>query len=93
MIYTDNESYKDANAKALGEAEASLNYVNAPKASDDADTVSVRADTDFGAAAMSKSGNCFYMYMENSGKTLYGTSKSGKCEGNQAKKYAKNTEY
>lgn len=93
VIYTDNESYKDANAKTLGEAESSISYVNAPKVSDEADTVSVKADTSFGAAAMSKSGNCFYMYMQDTGKTLYGTSKTAKCEGNQAKKYAKNSEY
>jgi type IV pilus assembly protein PilA len=93
VVYTDNESYKDSNAKALKAAEASVNYVNSPKASADPDTVSVSAGTDFGAAAKSKAGSCFYTYSQNSGKTLYGSSDKAKCSGDQAKKYAKSSDY
>jgi type IV pilus assembly protein PilA len=93
VIYTDNESYKDANAKALAQAEGSISYLDSPKSSGGADTVSVSAKDPFGAAAKSQSGNCFYVLAQANGKTLYGSSKAGKCTGDEAAKYAKSTKF
>jgi type IV pilus assembly protein PilA len=93
VIYTDDETYSAANAKALGAAEGSLTFVDSPKASSGSDAVSVSPKTTFGAAAKSASGNCFYVVAQPSGKTLYGDSKAGKCTGDEAAKYAKSTTF
>lgn len=93
VIYTDSSTYDDANAKALAATEPSLKYVNAPKASGDAKTVSVRAKGDWGGATMSESGNCFFVLIKKTGQTTYGSSNKAKCAGDQAAKYAKNTEW
>jgi type IV pilus assembly protein PilA len=93
VIYTDGESYKGADAKALAQAEGSISYVDSPKSSGGADTVSVVAKDPFGAAAKSQSGNCFYVLAQPNGKTLYGSSKAGKCTGDEAVKYAKSSKF
>jgi type IV pilus assembly protein PilA len=93
VIYTDSESYKSANAKALGQAEGSIGYVDSPKSSASADSVSVSAKDPFGAAAKSQSGSCFYVLAQPNGKTMYGSSKAGSCTGDEAVKYAKSTKF
>lgn len=87
-IYTDSSTYDTANAKGLAVAEPAISYVDAPKASADAKTVSVRAKGDWGGAAMSQSGKCFFVLIKSNGQTTYGSDDKAKCVGDQAAKYA-----
>ena len=62
-IYTDNQSYASATDAALDTVEPSLNHVGDGTDSTDFKEVSVdgTAGTAFFAAALSKSGTCFYI--------------------------------
>ena len=88
MIYTDNETFTAADATALATAEGSLTFVPAATASAKNDMVSVDAQTNWGAAAKSQSGNCFYVLSTSAGKVTYGASKAGQCTGDKAATYA-----
>ncbi|MEZ5242224.1 MAG: prepilin-type N-terminal cleavage/methylation domain-containing protein [Microthrixaceae bacterium] len=92
-IYTDSSSYDDANSKALAVAEPSIKFVDAPKTSNGSNTVSVRAKGDWGGAALSESGKCFFVLVKASGQTTYGSNDKAKCAGDQAAKYAKDTQW
>lgn len=93
VVYTDNETYKAATATALTQAEGSLSFVNAPSTSSGSDTVSVSAKEQFGAAAKSASGTCFFVLAQPNGKTRYGSSKTAKCSGDQAANVARNPKF
>ncbi len=93
VIYTDNNSYDDADAEAMAKAETSLDFVESPKKSDDPKVVSVSADGTWGAAAESTSGNCFYVVISPTGKANYGSSKDGDCDGAEATKNATGSEW
>ena len=61
-IYTDSSDYTTANETALGLVEPSLQFVATGTDSDDPKIVSVEGAGDtFYAAAMSKTGTCFYI--------------------------------
>lgn len=92
-IYTDSSTYDDANAKALATAEPSIKFVDAPKTSTSSTTVSVRAKGDWGGAALSESGECFFVLIKATGQTTYGSDKKAKCAGDQAAKYAKDPKW
>jgi type IV pilus assembly protein PilA len=72
VVYTDNETYGSADAKTLATNESSLDFVNSPEASKNDKTVSVSANTEWGAATLSSSGSCFFVVASANGKTLYG---------------------
>ena len=62
-IYSDTADYTDADATALADVEPSLTFNAAGTASADPKVVSINAAsvTTFYAAAMSKTGTCFYI--------------------------------
>jgi type IV pilus assembly protein PilA len=80
--FTDNDTYNDVttpcNAAALTSIETSLTFVNSGTESTDPGTISVVLNTaggvdEWGAAAYSKSGTCFYILDDSSTGTTYGS--------------------
>jgi type IV pilus assembly protein PilA len=89
-IYTDTSDYTKADATALGKAEPSLTYIAVGTASTDPKSVSVNPATTstFYAAAMSKSGTCYYIKDDLSstgtGTSYSSTSTAADCTGTKA---------
>ena len=82
-IYTDNSSYSTATAANLPGIEPSLTY-SADVASTGAKNVSVLPeDTVWSAAALSKSGKCFWITENTNTGTKFGTGDT--CTGTAAK--------
>ena len=87
VVFTDNGDLGDADDTALATAEPTYTWVGGTTASADDQTVSVSANTagtEWGAAAESDSGVCFYVRVSSSGPTQYGSSKTSPCTGAQA---------
>lgn len=87
IVYVDNGTYRDANTGNLAIAEPGYTWRGANSASRDQDEVSVSATRDgseWGAATLSDSGECFYIRLRSNGSTLYGGSDSAPCTGAQA---------
>ena len=81
-IYTDTSSYSGATAAALPAVEPSLTYSD-NVASTGAKNVSVLAsDTVWSAAALSKSGKCFWIKEDTNAGTKFGTGAT--CTGTAA---------
>jgi type IV pilus assembly protein PilA len=65
--FTDDDSYQNCDAAALGQIETALAFVDGNVTSPDPSTISVTVDdntdplTVIGLAGYSKSGNCFYL--------------------------------
>ncbi len=96
VVYTDDSDFTDANVRALRAAEPGFTWINGNAASTDEKRVSVAArsnGTEWGAAAMSDSGTCFYIRLREAGTTLYGSSSSASCTGNSALSRARSTEW
>ena len=90
-IYTDSSDYTTADETALGLVEPSLQFAAAADDSDDPKIVSVNANTTgdtFYAAAMSKTGTCFYIKdtIATGGGTTYAKTDptDGACSGSSA---------
>ena len=86
VIFSDDGDFGDADTAALGLAEPSFTWNNSSTASVDDQVVSVAANgggTEWGAAAMSDSGVCFYIRVSSAGPTRYGSSSSTYCTGAQ----------
>jgi type IV pilus assembly protein PilA len=97
VIYTDNNSYSNAFAGVVGPpatgmtaAEPALTFVEDPTASTDARTVSVKETaTTWGGAAMSASGECYFIYDPGNSAVLYGKNgTAANCIGSKAVLYA-----
>jgi type IV pilus assembly protein PilA len=80
--FTDNDTYNDAtvpcDASALSAIETSLGFVDSTAESTDPGTISLVLDTtggvdQWGAAAYSKSGTCFYILDDAAAGTTYGS--------------------
>ncbi len=87
VIFTDDGDFSGGTTTNLATAEPSYTWVNATTASAADDTMSVSsntANTEWGAAAMSDSGTCFYIRLSSAGPTQYGSSSSAACTGTQA---------
>ena len=86
IIFSDNGDFGEADTTALGTAEPSLTWNNSTTQSDDDLKISVDSSgtTEWGGAAMSDSGTCFYIRVSASGPTRYGSSTSSACTGAQA---------
>jgi type IV pilus assembly protein PilA len=87
VVFTDNGDFGDADTTALGAAEPSFTWNGSTTASTDDLIVSVSANgtgTEWGAAAMSDSGTCFYVRVSSTAPTRYGSSDSAACTGAQA---------
>jgi type IV pilus assembly protein PilA len=82
-MYTDNSSYATATDANLPGVEPSLDYVGPAVASTGAKEVSVAASaTEWSAAALSASGDCYWIKEDAAGGTTYGTGAA--CTGNAA---------
>jgi type IV pilus assembly protein PilA len=89
VIYTDQNSYANANATAMAAAEPALTFVEDPTLSTLPNTVSVKEDSagvTWGAAALSNSGTCFFIYDPGTSAVKYGRLASGaaSCKGSNA---------
>lgn len=84
VIFTDNESFRTADFRAMATAEGSLTYVDGARATNSPKNISVYAtDATWSAAAMSESGNCFYIRATDTGRVTYG-SNTRNCTGRAA---------
>ena len=93
-IFTDKEDYADATVASLASGEPALNFVAGATNSSDQNTVSVQPGTSkssvFFAAALSKSGTCWYVRDAVDPNTVPGTtwakhdSAGTTCNANQA---------
>ncbi|MCC6226145.1 MAG: type II secretion system protein [Microthrixaceae bacterium] len=84
VIFTDNESFSTADFRAMATAEGSLTYVDGARATTTAKNISVYATaTTWSAAAMSASGNCFYIRATSTGGVTYGSA-TRNCTGRAA---------
>ncbi len=96
VIFTDEGDFGDATTAAMRTAEPSLTWLAANSASADDSRVSIAANrtgTEWGAAAMSDSGTCFYIRLRSSAGALYGSSGSASCTGNSALTRARSAEW
>lgn len=87
IIYTDNADFAEANVDNMAKAEPQVIWLKETTASTDTNDVSIAAPsagTEFGAAAMSDSGTCFYIHVRSDGSTLYGASDTVACTGTSA---------
>ncbi|MDW3221146.1 MAG: prepilin-type N-terminal cleavage/methylation domain-containing protein [Acidimicrobiales bacterium] len=94
VIYTDEADFRDVTVRELRTVEPGFTWLSANSASNDDNRISVATrsnGTEWGAAAMSDSGTCFYIRLRESGTTLYGSSSSASCTGNQALSRARST--
>lgn len=88
-IYSDTADYTDADDAALASVEPSLTFATAATSSDEPKLVSINADsaTVFYAAAMSKTGTCFYIKDEvdgGGGTSYHKVDDAAACSGDSA---------
>lgn len=81
-IFTDNEDYTEADALTLGGAEPSLDFRDGGNSTGPKDvSVAAPSQTEFVAAVLSKSGECFYVRDDASGAgTQYDRSDGPGCD-------------
>ena len=87
VIYTDRLDFTDADPVGLATAEPGFTYVGSTTASTDDEELSVASTASgdrWGAAALSDSGTCFYVRIDATAPTTYGSSDSAPCTGGQA---------
>lgn len=87
IIYTDDADFSSIDESAMSGAEPQFTWLSDNVASTGPNVVSVANPTDgsgWGAAAESQSGTCFYLYVQQGGATLYGSSDTLACTGTQA---------
>ncbi len=86
VIFTDDQSYAEADAVSMEAAEAALEYSDADTASTGPKHLSVEAsDTTWSAAALSESGTCFWVSTDDEGTVTYGTTETASdCTGGDA---------
>ncbi|MEZ5247141.1 MAG: prepilin-type N-terminal cleavage/methylation domain-containing protein [Acidimicrobiales bacterium] len=87
VVYTDNGTYRDANVANMRAAEPGFTWRNSNSASRDQDEISIastRDGSEWGAATLSDSGECFYIRLRADGSTLYGHASGSSCTGSKA---------
>lgn len=87
IIFTDNGNFADSTSAGLALAEPQLTWIAGNVASADDASVSVGPNTasdEFGAAAMSDSGTCYFVRVRANGSTQYGSSTTSACNANTA---------
>jgi type IV pilus assembly protein PilA len=87
IIYTDDADFRQASVRNLRVAEPQLTWIGANSVSRSESRVSIsnpRGGDEWGAAAMSDSGTCFFVRLRADGSTLFGSSSSTTCTGNNA---------
>jgi type IV pilus assembly protein PilA len=87
VVYTDNGTYRDANVANMRAAEPGFTWRGSNSASRDQDEISIAATRDgseWGAATLSDSGDCFYIRLRADGSTLYGQASGSSCTGSTA---------
>lgn len=88
ILFTDDGDFEDATSTGMAAAEPQLNWSAASVASTDDATMSVGPDADFdefGAAALSDSGTCYFVRVRANGSTQYGSSTTSTCTSNTAR--------
>ncbi|MFQ5558172.1 MAG: type II secretion system protein [Acidimicrobiales bacterium] len=86
VIFTDSGDFSGVTAAELGASEPAYVWSGATASGNDS-TISHATSTDngqWGAAAKSASGTCFYIRLRANASTLYGSSGSAACTGAQA---------
>lgn len=87
VVYTDDGDFTTGVSASLTSAEPTFTWVNSTTASTDDKVISVApntAGTEWGGAALSDSGTCFYIRLSTSAPSRYGSSSSAACTGAQA---------
>lgn len=87
VVYVDEARFDRVTRSRMGRAEPGLRWIASNVASADSTRVSIASNasgTEWGAAAMSDSGTCFYIRLREAGSTLYGQSTSATCTGESA---------
>ena len=88
VIFTDNNTYTGANNTGLAAVEPALSFVEDPNASTGPRIVSAKeAASTWGAAVLSDSGSCFFIYDPGTSPVLYGGDSApaaGSCKGSNA---------
>lgn len=88
IIFTDKGNFEDSTSAGMAAAEPQLTWIAANVASADDGEISVGPSTafdEFGAAAMSDSGTCFFVRVRANGSTQYGSSTTAACNANTAR--------
>ena len=96
IIYTDNSDLADATVTNMNDTEPGFKWLSSKTASTDDKEVSIATSakgTEWGAAALSDSGTCYYIRLSSSGATLYGSSSTASCSGDSALTQASATEW
>ena len=87
ILFTDDGTFAPADSAGMAVAEPQLTWVAIGVDSTDDAIVSVGPNaggTEFGAAAMSDSGTCFFVRVRADGATRYGSSTTTSCNGTNA---------
>lgn len=87
VVYVDNGTYSDASLANMRAAEPGFTWRGSNSASRDNDEISIAASRDgseWGAATLSDSGECFFIRLREDGSTLYGNSSRRACTGSSA---------
>lgn len=88
ILFTDTGTFDNATETEMAAAEPQLTWVGASVASADDSSISVGPNTTFdewGAAAMSDSGTCYFIRVRANGSTQYGSSATQACNANSAR--------
>ncbi|MFN3220233.1 MAG: type IV pilin protein [Acidimicrobiales bacterium] len=87
VVYSDTSDFANVSLGRIRAAERNVLFIAGTQASTSEDRVSVTASadgTEFGAAALSDSGRCYFVRLRERGTTLYGASTSVPCTGESA---------
>ena len=87
ILFTDDGTFAPATDAGLATAEPQLDWVVGTAASTDDKLVSVGPNTtgtEFGAAALSDSGVCYFVRVRTDGATRYGKSSTTTCNASNA---------
>lgn len=87
IIYTDDADFRQASVANLRVAEPSVTWRGANGVSRSESNVSISnplGGDEWGAAAMSDSGTCFFIHLRSDGSTQYASSDSTSCTGSNA---------
>lgn len=85
-IFTDTDDYSEISVTMMTQVEPSLTYVDATAASTGPAVISIYSDgnTIYAAAALSRSGTCYYIKDVSTTGTTYGTGPGSACTGQDA---------
>ncbi len=87
IVYTDSADFRQVSVARMREAEPQMVWRGANSAARNNNDVSISNPTggiEWGAAAMSDSGTCFFIHLRADGSTQYGRSDTTTCTGTNA---------